>query len=123
MCLLSLSAGIILCSAFMVPPNDYRDSIVGTYFCRSKCQVLSYNYELTNYTDTVTISITKNTRDSILDISIRGRALQVKLRNGVLYHNEQGARNQGNFFATDSIAFSTSSGLAPNGCSYRGKKQ
>lgn len=120
-----LCIGFIVCTAFMNPPEDYRDSYVGTYFCRSKCESLSSNYtEILYHTDTITIAITKNTRDSILDISVRGRSLQVKLINGIMVSYEQSIRNQGRFFSTDSIAFSSSSSSRiPNGCSYRGKKE
>jgi len=118
-----LLSGFIICTAFIKPPTDYRDSFVGNYFCRSKCQVLSYSYELTNHIDTATIRISKNTRDSILNIVIIGRTYEVKLKNGVLYPDPQRSRNQGKFFSTDSIAFTLGGGLVPSACNYRGKKQ
>ncbi len=122
--LLFLAIGFFICTAFIPPTEDYRDAYVGTYFCRSKCQSLTSDYTEINYhNDTVTISITKNTRDSILNITIQGRAYEVKVNNAIMNVDAQVNRYKGKFFSQDSISFSTSSGRIPNGCSYRGKKQ
>jgi|GEM_PF-2260587 len=116
--------GFVICTAFIIPPTDYRDTYVGTYFCSSKCQSLNSNYSSINYyNDTITISVTKNIADSILNISIHGIAHPVKLKNGKMYSYQPGTQNQGKFFSTDSIAFSISANHVPNGCSYKGKKQ
>lgn len=120
-----LVTGVIIFSAFIIPTEDYRDSYVGTYFCRSKCESLNSDYtELSYRNDTITVVITKNnTRDSVLNITIRGKVHELKLKNGVMASNLPSNQNRGRFFSTDSIFFSISPARIPNGCSYKGKKQ
>ncbi len=119
-----LFASIIVCMAFISPPEDYRDIYVGRYFCTSRCQSLNSDYtELSYHNDTVTILVTKNTRDSVLNISIRGGSHELKLISNILRPAMRGSRDHGKFFSNDSIIFSSSPGLGPNGCSFKGKKQ
>jgi len=122
--ILSLLFTAITLSAFIIFPTDYRDTYVGAYNCTRKCQVLNSDYtELSYVTSDATVVISKNTQDSILNILIGGKTLQAKLKNGVMRFSEKGVRTTGKFFSTDSISFSTSSGLGPNECIYKGKKQ
>ncbi len=119
-----LFTAIIICPAFIIPPTDYRDTYVGSYFCTSKCQVVGSNItDVTIHSDTITITVTENTRDSILNITVRGRGYQVKLKNGRMFPDPVNSRNQGRFFASDSISFLIPGGLAPGACTFLGKKQ
>ena len=115
--------GFIICTAYK-PLTDYRDSYTGSYFCNRSCQRLNAPYtELTTYNDTLTIIIEKDQRDSMLQITIGQNSYRMKLNNGRINASEPSTRYYGNFFASDSISFIVKPGLAPNSCSYRGKKK
>ncbi len=118
--------GFIICTAFnkpMVLLTDYRDAYVGSYFCNSSCQGLnSQHTALTTNNGTTTIGVAKDLLDSILKITIGKSTYQVKLKNNRMYAYPVGRHWGGKFFAADSIGFTASVSLAPNACSYTGKK-
>jgi hypothetical protein len=72
--------------------------------------------------DTLTITISKDEMDSVLDLSINLRTFKVKLKNELIYPIEGATRINGGFFSSDSIGFNTSQGHTPNLCTYNGKK-
>ena len=116
--------GFMMCTAFNIPTifTDYRDSYTGSYFCNRSCEGMRNRQNTqSTHSDTVTITVTKDVLDSILQITIGKNILQVMLKNNTLYPYPAGARLGGKFLSNDSIAF-MSSGLG-NSCSYRGKKK
>jgi hypothetical protein len=114
---------IFLCGYAFNLPTDYRDTYVGTYNCVSRCQSLnSTQTEIITNIETTTIVVSKNSIDSVLNISMGLIEYQVKLQNGHLFSYPKGGRWGGRFFGVDSLGFSVSLSLAPNGCKYIGKK-
>jgi hypothetical protein len=123
---LLLLAMYIICTAFNNPqylPGNYRDPYVGSYFCHRKCQLPNADHTaLVIASDTVTIGVTEDATDSILDITIRGATYMTKLINKNLSPYPLSAHCGGRFFSSDSISFINSPTLSPNLCGYIGKK-
>ena len=118
--------GFIICTAFNKPTvllTDYRDSYTGTYSCKF------YNNHLSSATmqyvlDTgrVSITVSKDAIDSVVQINISGQILKAKLINKVLRPYPKEGRYGGNFFAADSISFGFAATMAVS-LRYMGKKQ
>jgi hypothetical protein len=108
---------------FTLFPSDYRDSYVGNYLCYRSCQILSSNAtRLEGRNDTITIHVTKNIEDSILNLRIAGNLITAKLVSNKLIAQGSNRSCGGSFSNSDSIKFSLSIGRAANFCSYLGKK-
>jgi hypothetical protein len=120
-------AGIIfiLCSSFKKEKSilsDYRDIYVGSFFCVKNCQVVNSSYNGLNInSDTLTIYVRKDSKDSILDVSIGKSVYPVKLSSGNMMAYPNGHWG-GVYYSVDSLGFSTVTSLAPSGCSYVGKR-
>ncbi len=87
---------------------DYRESVVGNYFC----QVTSTAFkalERSNFTqDTVTIVVTKSSTDSLLLVKIKDKKYEFKLRNNLLL----GHPHKGKFIGVDGIYINMATGHA-----------
>jgi hypothetical protein len=70
----------------------------------------------------MTIGVSKDLSDSILDITIRQTSYQVNLKSSRMSAYPLGQHFGGRFFSSDSIGFVVATSLAPNACSYLGKK-
>jgi len=116
----------LICTAFNSPKaliSDYRDGYVGKYFCKkSSSRFQGGKIAPAVSSDTITITISKDALDSVLQINLGQQILKVKLINKVLQPYTQGGHYGGRFFANDSLSFSFSPSLA---ISYRylGKKK
>ena len=113
-----------LCTAFNPITTDYRDSYIGTYTCNSVCYQKSTvsGQPPQQSNDILSVQITKDVVDSVLQLKINERVIKVKLQNKHMYAFENGTHGGGDFFASDSINFSISMGRA-NSCKYVGKKK
>ena len=107
----------ITINAQIITQTDYRDNLVGNYFCVQECMKGSSN------NDTINIIITKNKSDSLLDISFGQSTFLFKLKNNLILPYYSWTHGQGRFFSTDSISFSLSTSLASGICLYNGKKK
>ena len=125
--IITLSAlGFIICTAFNKPAvmlTDYRDAYTGTYSCKF------YNNHLSSETmlyvlDTgrASITISKDTLDSVVQINLGQQILKAKLINKVLRPYPNQGKYGGKFFAADSISFGFASTMAVS-IRYMGKKQ
>jgi len=122
-----LAIGFVTCTAFWAPlvlPTDYRDAYVGNYICKSNCQTLNADQKgISVNTDTITINVSKNNLDSILNVKAGKGTWQVKLKSNIMYSYPEGNRWGGVFVAKDSISFAVSAHHTPNSCNYQGKKK
>ena len=118
--------GFVICTAFNKPMflfTDYRDAYTGTYFCKSACSNKDgVTRESVNTTDTLSIAISKDAADSVLQIKLGTNILKVKLLNKNLTAFQAGSHYGGNFFASDSLDFIFASGRTSS-CKYIGKKK
>ncbi len=120
--------GAIVCMAFNMPKAlvvDYRDVYTGNYFCKSTCSEVSHgNNGMQHDTKNgnVSIEISKDAVDSVLQIKFGMNILKVKLRNKVLKALEPGSHYGGSFFSADSLDFVFNAGRTSS-CKYRGKKK
>jgi hypothetical protein len=106
-----------------MPITDYRDIYVGSYFCNRICTALSSDHtSIMNITDTATISVSKDPLDSILQIKLGSNYYAVKLKSGIMTAYPSEGHRSGKFYASDSISFNLTTGLAPSTCIYTGKK-
>lgn len=110
------TVSFIICSAFNKAANsnsgypnknlcaDYRDAYVGSYFCNSTSPKIRLYEAPIIIRDTVSVNVTKDRTDSILQFTIGSNILKFKLKNGILssYPEEDNHKN-GNFFASDSL--------------------
>jgi len=129
----------VICSAFLPAvtrsvhkvagnmPNtitsDYRDAYTGTYFCNRFCNSYKGNRPGGNYTsDTVSVGITKDAIDSVLQINTGQQILKMKLLNKTLQAYPKNEHFGGKFFNTDSINFNFAAGRTYS-CTYKGKKK
>ena len=87
--------------------TDYRDTYVGTYFCNRGTKVMTGIAERTYRTDTISLYISKDATDSILQVKISNQIIKVKLvvKNMTFYSSSNGIGGGGNFFSTDSLNF------------------
>ena len=91
----------MLCTAFIKPKNnvnDYRDAYTGNYFCRSTVVASSARPMY----DTVTITVSKDVLDSVLQIKFGMNTHKFKIQNTLL-NSLAGDGHSGKFFATDSL--------------------
>jgi hypothetical protein len=118
----------IVCTAFNKPTilvTDYRDAYIGKYFCKSVCSKKDdTNGKIQNSyrNDTISIVISKDATDSVLQVKLSAQVLKVKLHNNYMRSYSRGVHCGGKFFATDSLDFNFTPGLASS-CRYLGKKQ
>lgn len=120
---LLILGGLALLMSFYKLPVDYRDQHVGNYLCNRSCQVVNDNKTgLEIRYDTITVSITKDVSDSVLNVRIGQRNLKVKLINSKFSADRREGIWAGRFVG-DSLKLSTSIGKVSNVCSYKGKKQ
>jgi hypothetical protein len=125
-----IAAGILviaLCTAFKKKGNsitDYRDAYTGSYFCRINCNKIDLSRRNTNIntTDTMSVSVTKDATDSVLQFTFGAQVVKFKLTNKTLKAYPSGGHYGGRFFATDSldIRFSQTN---VSSCGYKGKKK
>ena len=115
-----------MCTAFNKPmnlPNDYRDGYLGNYFCRRSWEEINSEKNGQNLkTDTLTIFVTKDVSDSILQIKIARNIYKVKLINNEIRPSQANVHFVGNFIANDSISIVVNEGLSRVSF-YRGKKK
>ena len=121
-----LITSFIICAAFNKPlvlVADYRDAFIGNYLCNSNCKGVRSpsNKNPAATTDVVTVSISKDAADSILQITLEKNIVLAKLKNNILQSYSGGEHLQGKFFATDSVAFVLS--RLGSLCSYKGQKK
>ncbi len=102
--------------------TDYRDIFIGSYFCTKQCQTLNANLNIAFFEDTLSINITKDNLDSVLNINIKQNNYKVKLLNGILIPYRPGDLIHGYFYSLDSISFAISLSHTPNICMYKGIK-
>lgn len=104
--------GFIICTAFIIPTThpvtslctDYRDAYVGAYFCHSYSLQVRFNESPKAVNDTISIQVSKDAVDSILQFGIGINTFKFKLKNGVLYnYPDENAHLNGKFYATDSV--------------------
>lgn len=112
----------IICTAFNNSMlNDYRYSYVGCYFCSRSSTSFNLGGPPIHSKDTVTICVSKDIPDSIMQIVVRGNTYKFKLKNGTLYASPASGRQRGKFFASDSISLYISYGHSSS--SFIGKKK
>lgn len=116
-------SSFFLVTNFKKQTVDFRDQYLGVYFCNRNCQVLKGDKTgLEMSKDTVTIVVTKDPADSVLNIKADLSNFKIKLLNGKLYSNTKGSYCTGQFVG-DSIKLGTSIGRVSNMCTYSGKKK
>jgi len=103
--------------------SDYRDAYTGTYFCNRFCNSYKGNSPGGNYTsDTVSVGITKDATDSVLQINTGQQILKMKLLNKTLQAYPKNWHFGGKFFDIDSIYIDFTAGQTYS-CTYKGKKK
>jgi hypothetical protein len=104
--------------------TDYRDVYCGNYFCKRTRQYLNSEHSSIVYAnDTITIAITKDAVDSILNIAANQVTYKTKLISGKLSTYISWRQCSGKFYSSDSITFVTSGSQIPNSYYFRGKKK
>jgi hypothetical protein len=83
--------------------NDYRDIYLGDYLCHSSTTVISIDKQPSIREGSLTIKISKDPVDSILQISFGSQILRFKLKTPSLISYPEGRRYGGRFYLTDSI--------------------
>ena|SRR5579872_3012569 len=116
----------ILCMAFTNKQKiitDYRSAYTGVYFCSRTCYRSYYSktQDNTPTKDTVSIYVSKDAVDSVLQLKMNGQVLKLKL-NGRFLGALQNGRYGGKFFAADSLDFRYAVSRASS-CTYVGKKK
>lgn len=116
--------GVISClmvlTAFIKPKeitNDYRNGYIGNYFCRSTIIAVGKGAMY----DTLTIAISKDALDSVVQIKFGRNIQKFKVKNNLLNPSSIGEHHHGNFFAADSISLHVYGGHAM--VTYLGKKK
>ena len=109
--ILLIVSGFILLTAFNTRPvllTDYRDAYTGTYFCTRLCSSLkTEGGGRTTKIDTISIIVSKDVKDSILQINLGQQVLKVRVANKKMRTISSNYRYfAGTFFAKDSINFS-----------------
>jgi hypothetical protein len=121
-----MPAAALLCLVLMTggkPATDYRDAYVGSYFCNRNCNHFNLDsHGYINVADTITINISKDALDSIMQIRLGRDTVKAKLVSGDLFPYPDGSNYGGSFFSTDSLNFAIAYGRVRT-CNYRGKKQ
>ena len=117
--------GFVICTAFIKPTtkpaSDYRDAYTGSYFCMCTQTQMESTGQYTRM-DTASIVISKDAKDSILQVKTGSSTLKVKLIKKVMRTGNPGIQCGGYFFSTDSLSFGFA--LSPaSSCKYRGKKR
>lgn len=117
--------GFIICTAFNKPAKlvtDYRDAYTGTYFCQSFSQHRENDiHQTSTRVDTSRVMISKDVKDSILQVKANGVIFKMKLLNKRLRSYTLGVQCGGYFFSADSLDFRFALNRASNN-RYRGKK-
>jgi hypothetical protein len=125
--ILSICVICVLCSAVSIRLRlitDYRDPYTGNYFCSRSHQHLNSEHSSLVYTsDTLTITISKDAVDSIVDITANQVTYKAKLISGKLRTYISWQQCSGKFYSSDSISFVTSGSQIPNSYYFRGKKR
>ena len=104
-------------------PTDYRDVYVGNYFCTENCQTVNSDKTGTvSNTTMLTISVSKDPADSVINVNIRNVLYKAKIENGKLFAYPKGHWS-GKLFSSDSLRFVISTSHIMNICGYSGKKQ
>lgn len=115
-----------LCTAFINYKNvsvDFRDAYVGRYFCKyTQFKKAGLRNETSSTGDTLSVFITKDVADSVLQLSFGRMNLKAKLNNKNLRAYPSGGTYAGMFFASDSLTFVIKVGHASSH-QYIGKKQ
>lgn len=97
----------VICSSFnkvkISCPADYRDSYIGGYFCHKATTVISTSDGPYLKKDTLSIYISRDPIDSVLQVSVGSNIHKFKLRTGILIQYPTEGYSSGKFFATDSI--------------------
>jgi len=123
--ILVLTFGFFICTAFNKPDNsialDYRDAYTGIYFCNKWCSI-GIGTETSLMSDTISISITKDATDSVLNFNVGNQDIKFKLQGKNLLAYPKSGHYGGELFASDSLTFFISTGHAHT-CSYKGKKK
>ena len=108
-----------------IAPNaaltDYRDAYVGSYSCKMKCTKPEINSAPKTTFTTETLTVTKDTQDSILIISSGSILAKCKLINSKLNPYPSYNRWRGRFYASDSVDFGITLGMVSY-YGFRGKK-
>lgn len=115
----------IICTSFNNPTTttDYRNAYTGTYFCNRMCDSYSGHKPGENSkSDTISIIITKDAVDSVLQISIEQQIFKIKLFNKTLQAYPINGHYGGYFFASESIEFYFANGRA-HSCKIMGKRK
>ena len=116
----------IICTAFNKPndtlESDYRDTYIGTYFCKCICNNSNGGTTSNLIMDTLSVSITKTAQDSVVQVNIGNRVLKLKLKNKLLMPYEDEGHFGGKFFSADSLDFYFAAGRSSS-CRYLGKKE
>lgn len=87
---------------------DYREIFVGNYFCKVTSTTFQALEKANLTQDTVTISITKSSIDSLLLVRIKDMNYEFKLKSSFLLSNS----HKGKFFGKDSVFLNISTGHA-----------
>ena len=86
--------GFIICTAFNKPTKlitDYRDAHAGTYFCKSKVVIANLTHGgSTVINDTISVKVTKDALDSILQITTGRSVSKFKLKNNICMLTRKG---------------------------------
>jgi hypothetical protein len=91
--------------------TDYRDAYVGSYSCKTKCTKPGMNNApKTTYT-TETLTVSKDTQDSVLVISNGSIVAKCKLINKNLNPYPNYNKWRGRFYASDSVYFCITLGM------------
>ncbi len=109
----------IICTAFnkikvtdsFKKPSDYRDSYTGSYMCKNSSTIINQGAVPSTKNSTLTITVSKDPLDSVLQISVGSTNHKFKLRSNSLIEYPNEGHNGGGFFATDSIRLHISYGF------------
>jgi hypothetical protein len=119
--------GFLICTAFNWQRGltiDYRDAYTGTYFCKSKvstADIIHGGSPAVDY-DTLSVKVTKDVIDSVLQIKTWRNVYKMKLKSGTMYAYPEGGHRGGSFYAADSIRLVISVGHS-SAHSFVGKKK
>ena len=131
-----IAASYIFCTAFKSSVSlkeeitnqptitDYRDAYTGHYFCQSSVSGINPGIKGSRkkINDTLTIHVSKDALDSILQIKIGRSILKAKLKSSFMYAYPEGGHWGGKFFGTDSLFLIISGGHTLS-LKYDGKKK
>jgi len=113
---------VVLCLSFS-NTIDYRDVYVGRFLCNQTCREVNYarsGFDVIK--DTVTLVITKDVEDSILNIKLHNNVYKIKLKNNVMYPFSSKGHHSGKFYNADSLVFAYTANIKSGTCTLGGKR-